>query len=392
MSPLPAHFTLLQVIPELETGGVERTTVDIARAVTAAGGRALVASWGGRMEGALAAAGGELIRLPVNSKNPLAIYANALALEALIRRERVSLVHVRSRAPAFSAFRAARRAGVPAVATYAGIYAAKGRLKRWYNRVMTRGDLVIANSGFTRDHLVAEHGVDPAKVVTIPRGVDLGDFDPAAVSPERVAAVRDQWGLAPGETRPVLLLAGRLTRWKGQGLIIEAMRRLKARGVDGVVAVLAGDDQGRGAYRAELAAQIAKAGLADQVRLVGHVADMPAAYLACALACSPSLQPEAFGRTGVEPQAMGRPILAAAHGATEETVVPGETGWLVPPGDADAWADAIEDALSAGPHAWARMGQEGMARARSLYSVDAMAAATLAVYAELLASRASAPR
>jgi glycosyltransferase involved in cell wall biosynthesis len=388
---LPPDFTLLQVTPELNTGGVEQTTIDIARAVTAAGGRALVASWGGRLEDELEAAGGRLIRLPVNSKNPLAVHANTLALQGLIHRERVSLVHVRSRAPAFSALRAARRMGVPSVATYHGVYTAGSRLKRWYNGVMTRGDVVIANSGFTRDHLIAEHGVDPAKVVTIPRGIDLARFDPAAVQPHQIAAMRAEWGIAPGETRPVLLLAGRLTRWKGQGLLIEALALLKARGNDRVVAVLAGDHQGRNAYRDELVAAIAAAGLQDQVRLVGHAADMPTAYLAADLACAPSLQPEAFGRTAVEPQAMGRPVLAAGHGAAQETVVAGETGWLVPPRDAGAWADAIEDALAAGPHGWARMGEEAIVRVRSLYSVDAMAAATLDVYAELLTRSASAP-
>jgi len=392
VNPLPSDFTLLQITPELDTGGVEQTTVDMARAVVAAGGRALVASRGGRLEPALAEAGGELVRLPVHSKNPLALLANARALEAVIRRERVSLVHVRSRSPAFSALRASRRAGTPVVATYHGVYGARSPLKRWYNGVMTRGDKVIANSGFTRDHLIREHRVDPARVATIPRGIDLARFDPQAVTPERIDAVRAAWGLPPGDPRAVILLAGRLTRWKGQGLLVEALKRLKARGQDQFAAVLAGDSQGRDGFRAELAAAIAEAGLEGQVRIVGHTHDMPAAYLAADLACAPSLAPEAFGRTAVEPQAMGRPVLAAQHGAAEETVVDGETGWLVPPGDPEAWADALEDALAAGPHAWARMGQEGVVRVRSLYSVDAMAQATLAVYAEVLASRASAPR
>lgn len=158
------------------------------------------------------------------------------------------------------------------------------------------------------------------------------------------------------------------------------------------ILVLAGDDQGRDAYRMELETAIAGAALGDQVRIVGHVSDMPAAYLAADLAAAPSLQPEAFGRTAVEPQAMGRPVLAADHGAARETVLPGETGWLVPPGDAEAWADALEAALAAGPHAWARMGEEGIARVRDRYSVDAMTRATLEAYTALLASRASAAR
>jgi glycosyltransferase involved in cell wall biosynthesis len=388
---LPPDFTLLQVTPALDTGGVEQTTVDIARAVVAAGGRALVASRGGRMEDALAEAGGRLVRLPADSKNPFTLTMVAWALEQVIKREGVSLIHARSRAPAFAALRAAAGQGIPIVTTYAGIYGGGSPLKRWYNGVMTRGDRVIANSGYTRDYIIAEHRVDPARIVTIPRGLDLARFDPGAVTVDRVEAVRAAWGLAPGDRRTVILLAGRLTRWKGQGLLIEALKLLKARGRDGFVAILAGDAQDRDGYRDELVRDIAAGGLEDQVRIVGHTEDMPAAYLAADLACAPSRKPEAFGRTAVEPQAMSRPVLAARHGATQETVEEGVTGWLVAPNDAQAWADALEAALSAGPQSWKRMGEAGLARVRGLYSVGAMAKATLELYAEVLASRASAP-
>jgi len=389
---LPPAFTLLQVTPRLDTGGVERTTVDVAAAVVAAGGRAIVASEGGRLEDALAAAGAALVRLPVASKNPLTIAANGRALKALAVRERVSLIHARSRAPAFSALWAARAARIPFVATYAGVYNARSPWKRWYNGVMARADLVIANSDFTRAHVLASHGADPGRVAAIPRGVDLAEFDPAAVAAERVRSVRRAWGIDETESRPVVLLAGRLTRWKGQALAVQAARRLRARGVSDFILVLAGDDQGRDAYRQELEAAITGAAMGEAVRLVGHCADMPAAYLAADLACAPSLEPEAFGRTAVEPQAMGRPVLAADHGATAETVTPGRTGWLVAPGDVDAWAAALEAALVAGPEAWARMGQAGMADVRSRFSVTAMTNATLEAYAQLLASRASAAR
>ena len=226
----PPGSTILQITPELDAGGVEQTTLDIASALVAAGCRALVASAGGRLEGELAARGGTLVRMPVQSKNPFTLFSNAERLRGLVQRERVDVIHVRSRAPAFSALSAANRTGVPLVATYHGLYSAGGPLKRWYNAVMTRGDLVIANSDYTRQHVITEHRVDPAKIISIPRGVDLARFDPAAVSPQRVAAMRTAWGIAPGETRPVLLLAGRLTRWKGQGLMIQAVGALKAEG------------------------------------------------------------------------------------------------------------------------------------------------------------------
>lgn len=388
MSELPSDFTLLQVIPRLETGGAEQTTLDVAAAVRAAGGRALVASMGGRMEEALLASGGELERMGVHSKNPLTILANALRLAALIRRRQVSLVHVRSRAPAFSAVIAARLTGAPLVATYHGVYSARSSLKRWYNGIMTRGDAVIANSEFTRDHLIAQHHVDPAKVTAIPRGVDMARFDPAAVSGERKAALAQAWGLDETDRRVRVLLAGRLTRWKGQGPAIEALAELKARGVEDVVLILAGDHQGRTGYQAELEGAIAAHGLQDRVRLVGHCADMPAAYALVDIAIAPSLTPEAFGRTAVEPQAMGVPVIASDHGATRETVVPGETGWRVAPGDARAWADALQAAIALGPEGRRRMGEAAARRARALYSVQAMCSATLQVYAGVLARRA----
>jgi glycosyltransferase involved in cell wall biosynthesis len=388
VSRLPPHFTLLQVTPELETGGAEQTTLDVAAAVVRAGARSIVASRGGRMAAALKASGAALVELPVHAKNPVTLLANAVRLATLIEREKVSVVHVRSRAPAFSALIAAQAMRTPLVATYHGVYSAGGPIKRWYNAVMTRGELVIANSEFTRQHVIAEHHLDPAKVIAIPRGVDLARFDPDRVAPERIEALRVAWGVAPDDARIKVLLAGRLTRWKGQGLLIEAAARLRAQGRRDVLLLLAGDDQGRTAYRRELEAQIAAAGLEEGVRLVGHCDDMPAAYRLADIVCAPSLDPEAFGRTAVEPQAMGRPVLAAAHGAPRETVADGETGWLVTPGDPDAWAQALARAIDVGPGRRAAIGQAGIERARRLYSVDAMCAATLRVYARLAKERA----
>lgn len=387
MPALPADFTLLQVTPELETGGAEQTTIDVAHAVVAQGGKALVATKGGRMASRLEADGGRLAQMPAQTKNPLIMLGNAARLIDLIKREKVSLVHARSRAPAFSALWAAHATNTPFVATYHGVYNARSNLKRWYNAVMTKGDLVIANSEYTRAHVIKEHGIDPARVVAIPRGVDLTRFEPGMVTGDRIAALRKAWGVAPDERRLKVLLAGRLTRWKGQALLVEAMARLKATGDCRVLLLLVGDDQGRKAYRAELEALITSAGLQDDVKIVGHCDDMPAAYLLADVAIAPSLEPEAFGRTAVEPQVMGRPVLAADHGAARETVLPGQTGWLVAPGDAQAWAAALVTARDAGAATRQTMGQAARARARRLYSVDAMCEATLNVYARVLEAR-----
>jgi glycosyltransferase involved in cell wall biosynthesis len=386
--PLPADFTLLQVVPELETGGAEQTTIDVAQAVVHAGGKALVATRGGRMAARLETDGGRMAQMPVQSKNPLVMLGNAARLVDLIRRERVSLVHARSRAPAFSALWAAHVTGTPFVATYHGVYKAQSRLKRWYNAVMTRGDLVIANSDYTRAHVVAEHPAAARKIVTIARGVDLDRFSPSWVTADRVEALREAWGLVGDQSRTKILLAGRLTRIKGHLTIIEAAARMRRAGAHDFIILFAGDDQGRTGYREELEAAIAREGLSDQVRIVGHVNDMPAAYLLADVAILPTIVPESFGRTAVEPQAMGRPVVASNHGGATETVVDGVTGWLVAPGDAEAWADALRRAIDLGPGKRLEMGQAGANRARQLYSVDAMCAATLAAYERVLEARA----
>ena len=385
---LPPDFTLLQVVPELETGGAEQTTIDVAHAVVRAGGRALVATRGGRMAARLEADGGRLAQMPVQSKNPLVMLGNAARLVDLIHREKVSIVHARSRAPAFSALWAAQTTKTPFVATYHGVYNAHTRLKRWYNAVMTRGDLVIANSDYTRDHVLGEHALPPDKIVTIPRGVDLERFNPAWVAADRVEALRVDWGLDPDDRRIKIVLAGRMTRIKGHLTIAEAAGRVKAAGSSDFLILVVGDDRGNAGYRAEVEAAIAQAGVEDEMRLVGHCDDMPAAYLVGDAAMLPTTKPESFGRTAVEPQVMGRPVLASAHGGTTETVVSGETGWLVPAGDVEAWAKAIGRALAAGRPRLLAMGQAAANRARQLYSVTAMCDATLAAYARVVEARA----
>lgn len=384
---LSPDFTLLQVVPELDTGGAEQTTIDVAEAVVRAGGTAIVATRGGRMAARLEADGGRLTQMPVQSKNPLVMLGNAARLVEIIRREKVSVVHARSRAPAFSALWAAHFTDTPFVATYHGVYNAKSPMKRWYNAVMTRGDLVIANSDFTRDHVLAEHKVPDEKIVSIPRGIDLGRFTPTWVSPDRVEALRQAWGVSRNDPRTKIVLAARLSRIKGHLPTIEAAARLKSAGRDDFLLLFVGDDQGRTEYRRELEEAVATGGLSDNIKIVGHCDDMPAAYLVGDAAMLPTLVPESFGRAAVEPQVMGKPVLASSHGGTTETVLPGETGWLAPPGDVEAWATALARVLDAGPARLQAMGEVAANRARKLYSVDAMCAATLAAYEQVLDAR-----
>ncbi len=375
--------TVLQIIPKLETGGAERTTVDMAAALTAAGWRALVVSEGGRLVPELEAAGGEHIHLPAASKSPLTILANAFRLKRIITQRNVALVHARSRAPAWSADLAARLAGVPFVTTYHGIYRAGNAAKRFYNSVMVKGDAVIANSEWTAERIRADYRRVPQRLAVIPRGVDLEVFDPAAVAPERIARLRAQWHTKDGDL--VVLLPGRLTRWKGQSVLIEALAAMKRAGrLPRLIAVLAGDAQGRDSYAAELRHAIGDSGLQNIVALPGHVSDMAAAYLAADIVISTSTKPEPFGRVPVEAGAMGRPVIATDHGGARETVIGDVTGMLIPPCDASALAAALERLIALGPEGRAAMGAKAHAHMREHFSRERMCADTITLYRELL--------
>jgi glycosyltransferase involved in cell wall biosynthesis len=389
----PPRRTVLQILPSLETGGAERTAVDVAAALVAAGHRAIVASEGGRMVAELEAAGAEHLAFPAATKNPLAMAVNIGRLAAIVRREGVDLLHARSRAPAWVALAAARRTGVPFVTTYHGAYRAGSWPKALYNSVMARGDAVIANSAWTAGEIAARYPFAAPRIVTIARGSDLSAFAPEAVSPERRAVVAAQFGLATGDDRPVILHLARLTGWKGQRVLIEAAAHLATAGRD-VVTLLAGDAQGRDGYVDDLRRRIAAAGLGERVRLVGHCDDVPAALALATVAVVPSTEPEAFGRAAVEAQAAGVPVVASDHGAAAETVLAPpttqparRTGWRVPPGDATALADAVVVALALAPAERQALAARGRAHVAGAYGVATMTAATLAVYERVLAER-----
>ena len=380
------NAAILQLVPALETGGAERTTVDVAHAIVAAGGHALVASRGGRMVAELEAAGARHVEMAVHSKNPVVMALNVERLTRLIAREKIGLVHARSRAPAWSALAAAHRAGIPFVTTYHSRVHERPRLKVFYNSVMTRGDAVIANSEFTAGRIRAVHAPDEARIFTVPRGIDIEGLAPAAIALGRIETLRSHWNL-DGAAGVIFVHPARLTRWKGQAVSVEAARLLRARGIEDFTLLLVGDAQGRDEYRAELARAIARDGLQRHVRLVGHCDDMGAAYALSDIVLSPSIEAEPFGRTAVEAQAAARPVIVSDAGGQRETVLTAEgaaTGLCVPPGDAGALADAMEQMIAWGREARAAMGARGQAHAAAHYSVAAMCKTTLGIYDRLL--------
>lgn len=387
-SPTRRSLSVLQVVPTLDSGGAERATVDIAEALAAQGHRALVASEGGRLEQELQAVGGNLVRLPVASKNPATMAANTFRLIRLIRRENIDIVHARSRAPAWSAWVAGRLTGVPLVTTFHGVYGERNFFKRLYNSIMVRGDAVIANSHYTARLIMQRYGTPAERITVIPRGADPRRFAPEAVNAARREALRARWGIS--ERQRVVLNLARLTGWKGQRVLIEAAASSQLAGEKDLVVVLAGDAQGRDDYRDQLERQIAGRALAGRVRVVGHCEDAPAALSLAAVAVIASTEPEAFGRTAIEAAAMGVPVVATALGATEETVlapphVPAmqRTGWLVAPGDPAALAAAVGEALRLSP--LERTGLAARARLHAMqFSTVSMQQATLALYDRLL--------
>ena len=346
----------------------------------------LVASSGGRLVAELEARGGEWIRMPVDTKSPLTLFANIGRLQRLIRVRNIKLLHARSRAPAWSALLATRREGVPFVTTYHGAYSTKSALKRFYNSAMLRGNAVIANSEWTAEQIRTRYAVKPARIVTIHRGIDLDRFDPERVSSERVQALRHAWNVLPDDT--VVLLPGRLSRRKGQLVAIDAVAEIAAEGtLDKLRLVLAGE--GHDAYAAEVEQAIHRRGLDHAVTIAGHIDDMPAAYLAADIVIFASSEPEGFGRIAAEAGAMGRPVIVADHGGAPEIVLPRRSGYLVAPGDARALAIALKETMAAGAAGRSEMGAEGRAHVSRNFTLDHMAYETLTLYRELLTAEPS---
>lgn len=380
--------TILQIIPKLDTGGAERSALEVAEGIVKGGGRALVLAEGGRMVGALKAAGAEWVEFPAASKSPIQMLRNARAIAKIAREQSVDIIQAESRAPAWSAYYAARQCGLPFLTTFHGAYSEKNAFKKLYNSVMVRSRAVIANSQFTADLIKARYGTPPERVRLIHRGIDIGRFDPAQVSAGRIAAMRDAWGVRPSDR--VILMAARLSPIKGHEALIHALAGMSGR-PSGLAVVFAGDAQGRDSYRLRLEQLIKHHGLENVVRIAGHVEDMPAAYAASWAAFAGSIVTETFGLVVAEALAMGCPVIGTDLGAPREIIrVPahgGErTGWLVPPQDMHAYRKALREVLELTPLERDAIGARAREHISNNFSVAVMQSKTLALYDELLGS------
>ena len=373
---------ILQVLPALEQGGVERGTLEIAAALTAAGIPNAVASAGGRLVHTLDELGVEHLQLPLDRKNPFVLRGCAKKLAEYCKDEGVTLMHVRSRAPAWAVKWASEKCGVKWMATFHGVYGTSPKfLKVPYNRVMLKGERTIAVSNYVRQHILATYeGVDPEKVVLVHRGADTKVFRPDAV-PLDVAEAKKTKQYGFEKDYPVITLPGRLTRWKGQEIFIEAlgMMRNHRYGV-----LILGSDQGRTDYSDHLRTIAGR--LPDETRVVfrSHTSEIPVVYaMSDIVVNASSAQPEAFGRTIPEAQASGCLVLATAHGGARETIKDGETGFLVPPGDAKAMAAKLDEMLEMSAEAKSKMRVAAVESVRADFSTAKMCEKTLAIYREL---------
>jgi len=382
---------VLQVLPALGPGGVERGTLDISRYLIGEGWTPLIASNGGEQERHLFEMGAVSLNLAVHSKNPLTMHANVKRLAQVIRNHDVQLVHARSRAPAWSAYYAAKRAGVPFVTTFHSLYnGSENFLKRGYNAIMTSGDRVIAISDYVADHVIKRYGVDNARLRVIPRGVDLNEFDPAKVDESRIAKLRKAWDLDPDKR--IIMLPGRISKRKGHTWLLKSLAKLWQDGKnDDTICIMVGNRGAKGGYADRVEKTIIDLKLENRVWLVGACDDMPAAYTLADIVVVPSTGPEAFGRTSIEAQAMGKPVIATDRWGLSETIMPAATGWLVQPEDVDHLANAIELALNMPVDARARLTARSRRFVDRHYSLSRMGKSTLSVYRELIEDRKPLP-
>ncbi len=371
---------VLQVLPELETGGLEVGTVEIAGALQEHSIKNFVASQGGRMLYDLKRIGVKHFTLPLKSKNPFTILENARRLEKIIKKNGINIVHARSRAPAWSAYLAAKRAGVRFVTTFHGTYGlGPWGLKKIYNKIMTYGDRVIAISSHIKNHMLENYKIDPEKIRLIHRCADIERFSPEAVTPERMIIKIKEYNIA--EDKPVLLLPGRITRWKGQHLLIEALSKMKNRNY---YCIIAGDSQGRQKYFNRLQELTRHYKLEDRIGFFGRYGDVPALMMVSNVILSTAIEPEAFGRISVEGQAMGKIVVASDIGGSLDTIIDGVTGKLFKSNDAQSLADALDWALGLSEAEKSKIGKAGIKNVREHFTKQIMCDKTIAVYQELM--------
>lgn len=333
--------TILQVVPALISGGVERGTLEIARKLVASGYNSIVISAGGPMVNSLVANGSIHIQMDVSTKNPLRIWNNAKLIAEEIRKHNVDIIHARSRAPAWSCYMAAKATGIKLITTFHGVYNFSNIIKKFYNSIMTEGEKVIAVSNFVKDHIIQKYKVNKDKIVVIHRGVNHQEFSMDKVTEAQLNEYRVKYRAQIGI--PVLLLPSRMTSWKGHLVLVEALSKIKDQNF---YCILAGDLSKHPKFVNKVKELIQQHRMQSKIQLFGNEPDVRALYAISDIVLSTSTQPEAFGRTIIEAQSMEKLVIATNIGGASETIQNEVNGFHVPPGKADLLAEKIKYCLS----------------------------------------------
>ena len=383
---MSSNIKVLQVIPKLGYGGAETGCYDIAHYLPENNCKSFIVTSGGELIKFIDKEKVKLIRLPVHSKNPLLIFLNSFFLIGIIIFFNISIVHARSRAPAWSCLIATKLTRRKFVTTFHGTYNFSGKLKKLYNSVMVRSDLIIAGSNFIFSHIkenYSEFLKFKKKFLVIFRGINIDYFDPSTKLDIDEKKLRHEWGI--NDEKKIVLVPGRLTSWKGQELLIEAVNLVKIElGYEAFHVVILGSDQGRDLYKKKLIRLTEQYRLNNQIRFIDHCKDMALAYQVSDIVISPSIEPEAFGRVAVEAQSMEKLIIASNIGGSNETIVNEETGFLFKSGDAKSLSKRIIQAITMDESAIKLIGKEGRKNIINKFNVEKMCFSTYSEYKRLL--------
>ncbi|MFL2884978.1 MAG: glycosyltransferase family 4 protein [Candidatus Pelagibacter sp.] len=383
---MSSKIKVLQVIPKLGYGGAETGCYDIAHYLPENGCESFIVTSGGELTKFVDKKKVKLIKLPVHSKNPLLILINTILLTGIILLFKISIVHARSRAPAWSCLFATKLTNRKFVTTFHGTYNFRGKLKKFYNSVMVRSDLIIAGSNFIFSHIkenYSEFLTNQKKFLVIFRGINIDYFDSSTKLENDEKNLLEKWNI--NDKKKIILMPGRLTSWKGQELFIEAINLVKTElGYEAFHAVILGHDQGRDLYKKKLVRLTEQYRLTNQIKFIDHCEDMALAYKVSDIIVSASIEPEAFGRVAVEAQSMEKLIIASNIGGSNETIKDEKTGFLFKSGDANSLSEKIIRGLTIDETSINLMGKEGRSNIIKKFNVEKMCFSTYSEYKRLL--------
>jgi glycosyltransferase involved in cell wall biosynthesis len=383
---MASKFKVLQVIPNLGYGGAETGCYDLAHYLNEVGCKSYIITSGGELIKYIDKKKVTLIKLPVHSKNPLLILVNSIIISFIILFLNISIVHARSRAPAWSCYFATRITRRKFVTTFHGTYNFQNKIKKFYNSIMVKSDLLIAGSNFIFSHIHENYSkyLNPKKkFLVIFRGINTEYFDPNNIKQDDIIKLRNLWKL--DKNKKIILLPGRLTSWKGQEMFIESLNIFRSTNPEiDFTAIILGTDQGRTVFRKKLENLVQQYDLTKNIKFVDHCKKMPLAYYLSDVVVSSSIEPEAFGRVSIEAQSMKKPIIASNIGGSNETIIDNKTGLLFESGNPMALSNKLKEIIKLDTLTLDLMGNEGRKNVLNRFNIEKMCFNTYSEYKKLI--------